>query len=110
MKTVSHSAESIALLQRAEWQRRILEREEKERAKWKHTGSREGLEQFRRRIVARQETVIILFNYLLIGTLVIIVWEILRKFLFPREVEEVSITPREKERKPNNMHRCIKMI
>ena len=88
----------------------MIEREEKERAKWRQTGSREDLEQFRRRIVARQETQIILFNYLLIGTLIIIVWEILRKFLFPREVEEVSIIPREKERKPNNMHICIKMF
>ena len=90
MKIYSHSAEDIALLERAQWQRTIIEREEKEQPRWKYTGSREGLEQFRRRIVVRQETVTVLFNYLLIGILVIIIWENLRKFLFPKEVKQVN--------------------
>ena len=107
MKIYSHSAEDIALLQRAQWQRTILEREEKERARWKFTGT--FLEQFRRNIVARQETVTILLNYLLIGTLVIIIRENLRKFLFPKEVKQVNNALEEESEEKRtfcNMHRC----
>ena len=112
MKIYSHSAEDIALLKRAQWQRTIIEREEKERARWKYTGSREGLEQFRRRIAARQETATVLFNYLLIGILVIIIWENLRKLLFPKEVKQVNNALQEESEERrilSNMHRAIKL-
>ena len=112
MKIYSHSAEDIALLERAQWQRTIIEREEKERARWKYIGSREGLEQFRRRIAARQETATVLFNYLLIGILVIIIWENLRKLLFPKEVKQGNNALQEEceeKRILSNMHRPIKL-
>ena len=97
MNTVSYSAESIALMQRAEWERKTLEREEQERAKWKVTGSREGLAQFRARLIARRTALVTSVNYLLIIILIVIVWEIIKKFLFPRRVEEVNFTPREEK-------------
>ena len=109
MNKVLYSEESNALMQRAEYERKILEREEQERAKWKVTGSREGLAQFRARLIARRATLVTSINYFLIITLLIIIWEIIREFLFPRRAEEVNSTQEEEKRGANKMHRCIKI-
>ena len=86
----SHSAEEGRLLKRADWERRVLEREEKARAKWKLRGSHEGISEFRLRLLARRENTILFINIILIITLVIIVWEITKKFINQNSEEEVK--------------------
>ena len=70
--------------------RKQKKREEKERAKWKLTGSREGISEFRSRLLAREENAILFINIILIITLVIIVWEITKKFINQNSEEEVK--------------------
>ena len=65
----SHSAEEAT------------ESEEKARAKWKLRGSHEGISEFRSRLQARRENTILFINLILLVTLVIIVWEITKKFI-----------------------------
>ena len=121
MNKYSHSAEDMKLLKKAQWQRLITEKEEKGRALWKHQGSPEGRKQFRLRIAARQETATVFINCLLLIILVIVIWENLKKFLFPREVNQVNSAVQE-EKKDNytnqeseeektysDMHRSIKL-
>ena len=60
------------------------------RAKWKLTGSREGISEFRSRLLAREENAILFINIILIITLVIIVWEITKKFINQNSEEEVK--------------------
>ena len=66
MNDLPYSKESYALMLRAQWVRQVIDREEKERAKWKKTGSREGLAQFRARLIARQAVLTTFINSLLI--------------------------------------------
>ena len=121
MNNYSHSAEVMKLLEKAQWQRIITEKEEKDRARWKLTGSPEGRKQFRLRIVARKEATTIFINCLLLIILVIVIWETLKQFTFPREVNQVNSAVQE-ENKSNStnqeseesktysdMHRSIKL-
>ena len=121
MNNYSHSAEDIKLLEKAQWQRIITEKEQKDRALWKLTGSPEGRKQFRLRIAARQEATTIFINCLLLIILVIVIWEALKQFIFPREVNQANSVVQE-ENKSNStnqeseesktysdMHRSIKL-
>ena len=69
----SHSAEEIRLLERAEWERKVIKNEEKGRAQWKLTGSPKGHNQFRSRLQARREATIIFINVVLLVILIIVI-------------------------------------
>ena len=86
----SHSAEDARLLERADSKRRVKESEEKARAKWKLTRSHEGISEFRSRLQARRGNIILFINLILICALVIVVWEITKKFINQNSEEEVK--------------------
>ena len=109
MNELPYSKESYALLLRAEWIRQVMDREQIARAKWTKTGSREGLAQFRARLIARRATAIKFINYILLVILVIIIWEIIRKLFFPREEESENKNPQRSSEEENKMHRVIKL-
>ena len=67
----SHFAEEIILLERAEWERKVISKEEEERARWKLTDSPESHNQFRLRLQTRREATIIFINVVLLVKFII---------------------------------------
>ena len=62
----SHSVKEVSLLEKADWERRVLEREEKQRANWKLAGSCKGLSEFRSRLIDRRDNTLPFINIILI--------------------------------------------
>ena len=83
-----------------------MEKEEKARARWKVTGSPEGLAQFRSRLQSRRENTTIFINVILIVILIIVIWEAYKKFTNPIEEKAVNndkqFTNPDKEKAVNN--------
>ena len=99
----SHSTK-VSLLEKADFERRVLEREEKERACWKLTGSRKGLSEFRSRLRDRRNIVISYINIILVIIFIIVIWELV-KGIFKEEGSENQ----EETQIPNMLARCIKI-
>ena len=72
----SHSVVEVILLEKADWERRVLKREEKERAHLKLTGSCQGLSEFRSRLIGRRDIVISFINIILIVILISVIWKL----------------------------------
>ena len=72
-----------------------MEREERVRKAWRSTGSREGLSEFSARLKARSEVAVICINIALIVWLIILFYEIVKKFFKEKEEhkEEPGNTP-----------------
>ena len=101
-----YSDAELMLLERAKWERNVMEKEEKARAHWKVTGSPEGLAQFRLRLQSWQENTTIFINVILIVILIIVIWEAYKQFTNPIEEKAVNndkqFTNPDKEKAVNN--------